>query len=91
MGLGKYLGQGVSPRMAKPAQLSQEKQQALPTAYAQGKAQEASWSKGWVLQAEGPNGVAQEATPFLNDMKLFRAVRKTAECNKLNNRAMKEA
>jgi len=45
------------------------------------------------LQAEGTTGVPQETTPFLTDIKLFRAVRKTAECNKLllNNGAMKEA
>lgn len=43
------------------------------------------------MQAEGTNGVPQEARAFPNDIKLFRAVGKTAECNKLllNGWAMK--
>lgn len=46
----------------------------------------------WLLRKEGTNRGAQEARAFLN-AKLFREVRKTAECNKLllNSWAMKEA
>ena len=49
--------------------------------------------KGGFCRQRVQMGWHKEARAFLNDIKLFRAVGKTAECNKLllNSRAMKEA